>query len=130
MICLWFVKGETNNKASCHWRMPTYINGSSNTSPSSFNPEKQTGDYQIFPIRYKTNADPTTIYPNLKIDNNQEKIIVSVAVHKRSDNTLKQACGFHLLNPKYLQTDGYEDAFSSVIIFTPKPGLFNETAPS
>jgi hypothetical protein len=92
-------------------------------------------------VRYKTSSDPSSIYPGLKIAPNEVKIIFECALcyHATSnwsfsndifcrDVPVKKAMGFYLLSPKSV-SGNKEYYFSTVVIFTPKSGLFDGTPP-
>jgi Flp pilus assembly protein TadG len=90
-------------------------------------------------VKNEAGAIPSVIYPELKIQSGETKIIVECAFHyyrdikpgyKFTDGRYCQnvssgdAFGFYALN---LQKQGA--FFRTVVIFTPKPGLFDATAP-
>jgi len=75
----------------------------------------------------------------LKISEGEEKVIIDSNLWWRTgdkDNTgntvktSREAFKFYLVSPKVTVPCGSEAFFNSVVIFTPKPGLFDETAPS
>ncbi len=97
-----------------------------------------------------TNTVPSKIYPTLKINPNETKIIIEYNVHYSQSSgcgftdgrrTLKvspsEAFGLRLykLSPPAIrgsqtgQGPNDEIYFHSVVIFTPKPDLFTKTAP-
>ncbi|MDR2781235.1 MAG: hypothetical protein LBB21_02125 [Holosporaceae bacterium] len=93
-------------------------------------------------VRYRTDSDPSSIYPGLKIASNEIKIIVecSFCYHQYSNwsfsnNTLcssvpiEKAMGFYFMQLKR-KTQRMEDYLSTVVIFTPKSGLFDNNAPT
>jgi hypothetical protein len=88
-------------------------------------------------VKNGTGAVPSVIYSELKIQSGETKMIVECALHYYRDAEYKftdgrecknissrDAFGFHALN---LQKQGA--FFRTVVIFTPKPGLFDATAP-
>ncbi|MDR0968279.1 MAG: hypothetical protein LBL99_01430, partial [Holosporaceae bacterium] len=92
-------------------------------------------------VNYKQNVAPSEIYPTLSIKSGQVKIIVEVNLiyssgYKFGDGSScgnvapNRAFGFWML-PLYGRVpNGDASYFNTVVIFTPKPGLFNETKPS
>jgi hypothetical protein len=89
-------------------------------------------------VRCKTGvSSPSQIYPNLKMTGDCEKILIEASIARsnsfltKSGNQLtdKQSLGFHFINPRCGDW-GDRMYFRTVVIFTPKPGLFTETAPS
>jgi hypothetical protein len=134
---LYCVKGNSNGTASVLWCLrfhgavdcisPLKIVNESNVRWCNF-------------VKIQTNAVPSDIYPQLKIQNNEIKIIVECAFHywtdpswnyKFTDGRLcknvpsEEAFGFYALKLKWIGS-----FFPSVVIFTPKPGLFDEIKPS
>lgn len=136
---LYYVQGLNGNKASCKWRI-----GADSYALTYNNPDLLNNCYTYAStdsagssVRYKTEVIPSEIYPTLKIDSGVNKIILEIAILRDSSNknygkgsiTDKQAFSLHLVNPKKRTWDRYLYFFTSVIIFTPKPGLFDETPP-
>lgn len=77
----------------------------------------------------KLNVNPADIYPTLKIQDGEEKIIIETSIFLMSltGETLnrKKAFGFFLLNPKFVGDDSLNSLFHSVVIFHPNMGLFS-----
>lgn len=94
-------------------------------------------------VNLGTNVAPSAIYKDLKIEKNEIKIIIEAASHcadnlKLPDGkTVAQSggrakvYGFYIYPFKgtFPDADGGSINFSSVVIFTPKPGLFSEVEP-
>lgn len=81
-------------------------------------------------VRYNSrDTESSSIYQSLQIENGQLKIIVDLCLETVTDTfpTLKKF-GLYLVSPKK-QVGNSSTYFHSVIIFTPKPGLFSETPP-
>jgi hypothetical protein len=126
VICC--VKGLANEKASVMWYKsyysvdyypctPTKMGGGS--SPST------TLDRTL--VTNATDVDPSIIYPGLKIKEGEIKIIVDCSIFvSYSQHSLKETLGFLILNPTCSRRDVM---FNTVVIFTPKSNLFNETPP-
>jgi hypothetical protein len=131
---VYYVRGLNNGQASCFWRAFISPNGSSHKSPLTTFVWIYTTDNKGSPVRMKTSeVNPSEIYPSLKIEPGQEKIIIVSSFYRKSSYlpSNKQSFGFYLLDPKHLnENDNTWYFFHSVVIFTPKPGLFTETAPS
>ncbi len=127
-----YVKGLDNGNASCIWRyyyrMSSIIGGAQESS----------ADFEFLrPVYFKTNVLPSQIYSSLTINPGEVKIIVISQITRGSSltNSLngkyltdKQSFDFYLLSPKYIATyNSIYYFFPSVVIFTPRPGLFSET---
>ena len=77
-------------------------------------------------------VDPTDIYPTLKIQDDEEKIILEsfIVLEPKKEQTIdvKKVFGLFLLNPKILgRYDKYQLLFRSVLIFKLKKGLFDSS---
>ncbi len=136
-FAMYYVKGEENGNASCVWRVwSTYENS---TSPES-NMHWDVGNfsYNLSSVHWKNNSSPSSIHHLLKITPGEYKIILETAIcgHPNVKNTagassIKQKMNLYIASPKiYGSDEGFHTCFNSVVIFTPKPGLFSETAPS
>ncbi len=135
-IFVYFIaQGNTNGTASEIWHKAMYSlhtqTPSGITCTTGYTDRTSVG-------HSKTNVDPSQIHPSLKIGQDP-KIIIESAIYfdygsgNPYDYTpsgqkvyAKQAMGLHLTKPK-LRSYCF---FNSVVIFTPKPGLFSETPPS
>ena len=97
-------------------------------------------------VRYKTDTAPSNICRGLTIKPGEYKIIVEPAVYYNESNYWRfgdnRFCGsvrynkafrFFLIFPKVHSKNGSsvgESAYlNTAVIFTPKPGLFDETPP-
>jgi hypothetical protein len=87
-----------------------------------------------------TDVSPSSIYPGFSIQSGQIKILVEVTLHYSSASfyyftdgrphasvPAKTAFGFWVLFPP---KKGDAIYFNTVVIFTPRPGLFDETPPA
>ncbi len=135
---IYCVKGTGNGKASCLWRTLTHVNNSVAKSPLTLRCESAQSDHSGSSISYGTDVLATSIHPNLKIDTDELKIIIEPMLHYattfkdnegKTKTPLKKALGLYLAKPKYIYNNYYYP-FGSIVIFTPKSGLFSETAPS
>lgn len=140
-IFVYYVKGEPDGKASVIWLRYTF-------------PQKSTKPQQIYCnfktvsqymngsiVNWGTNVEPSSIYPTLKINEGDAKIIVECHLladadsmssndYNPSDNPetcARKAFRLWSVTPKTANNARY---FNSVVIFTPKPGLFTETMPN
>jgi hypothetical protein len=134
---LYCVKGLGGGRACVLWRRAIY------TVDSCCNPSKITVVDCCLTARTlvtaSTNANASDICPGLKIENGEIKIIVECTIfYNHKDQIYKftdgrwckdvppsKAFGFSILTP----ADKNSCYFNSIVIFTPKPGLFSETAP-
>jgi hypothetical protein len=130
---LYCVKGLENEKASAVWCV-RWHSANESSSPGAITLIWR--DSRSI-VNMSSNVDPSEIYPDLRIRKGEIKILIEVAFHyyfapdstygftdsrKCSKVAPKTAFGFFVLNPpgKY---------FNTVVIFTPKPGLFGDAAP-
>lgn len=132
-----------NGAASCSWYARVFLDKDYCTDPANEhfstapNPTNSGSTIQV--VKAGQNKNPADIWPTLKIADGEEKIMIETKIERNpsqyknmSGQTLsnKQALGFLLLDPKYSKNGQWNQLFHSVVIFTPKPGLFSETAPS
>jgi hypothetical protein len=123
-MLLCYVKGVGENRAIMKWWALNYW-GAAPPSRSSIC-EKSGHHYDYVTIlngNIGVEYDASYIYKDLKIKNGEVKMILDVMLY--TDGKLKSAgfFGFYVFTPKKDRTSGY---FHSVVIFTPKPGLFDE----
>lgn len=134
-----YIEGLDNGNAHCCWRVwSTYEN--STTANSDMHWDIGTDSYHFHTVHLSNKASPSSIYPSLRVNPGEYKIVLEVALlthptwkNKAGQSTTKQKYGFHLVNPRVNGDRGVADfhlCFNSVVIFTPKKGLFSETAPS
>jgi hypothetical protein len=132
------VKG-IDGKASVLWNrrmFSGYSSGPSNISLDKFT----TATHWSSMVKYQQNVAPSSIYKDLTIKDGEIKIIVECLCYTDPTNygftdgrlpstSTKEKFGFWVFNPK--GTSGsYGGYFNQAVIFTPKPGLFDETPPS
>jgi hypothetical protein len=132
------VKG-VNGKADVLWnkRICAHIGtaGPSNVSVTNFT----TVSHWSSLVKYQQNVAPSSIYKDLTVKNGETKIIVECLCYTESANygftdgrpnntPQREKFGFWVLNPK--ANAGGGAFFNQTVIFTPKPGLFDETPPS
>ena len=143
---IFYVKGLPGGKASCKWLLRFL--GDYASTPITLSSKSNTAGENARSVNVPADATtPSDIYPTLKIGENEEKIIVEVnlvnASHIMNANNYvetdkqatlaKKAFNCRLVTPKPLETEAAATEgwyFSSVVIFTPKPGLFSETPPT
>ena len=141
-----YVKGLSGGKASVLWCCSIYSGPS--TSPNTIYAGSWRGyaEGSWVTVKGGTNVTPSSIYPTLKINEGEKKIIVESQIVSDSgrmnpsvyiptdnrDTRAKKAFGLHLIFPKSFSDENPDQGryFPSVVIFTPKPGLFDETPPS
>ena len=141
---IFYIKGLPGGKASCSWGRRFLGEGAS--TPITWSPSSNfSGSGDTSSVRTSAST-PSDIYPTLKIGENEEKIIVEVnifnASHVMNANNYvetdkqatlaKKAFNCRLVTPKPLKTEAASTQgwyFDSVVIFTPKPGLFDPDNP-
>jgi hypothetical protein len=135
IIYVFYVRGENNGSASVIWMWDSSVQGS---SPFPRNTVKvsagEHGDSRR-PVRYKTNAEPKEIYENLSIQPGEVKMIVSISRVCSPVTIAKKTFGFYVMNPSPYRKNGlytYSTLFffSTIVVFTPNPGLFDEDHPN
>ena len=141
---LWIhiVQGLENGNASCIYSICVVnrVNSEGPTSPNNItlNAGIKSTYSNYNQLKYLTNAAPSAILPSLKINPNEQKVIIEAKFWHNSNtadlngNTnipAKKAFGLFLVNPKSVNNSNV-NWFNSIAIFTPKPGLFDETPPS
>ena len=136
LVEIYYVTSSEEGKASCEWR-----NGMSTreakTSVSQISCSNYTTKHAASSVRFLKNVDPSKIYKSLKITPNEEGKIIIESMILKEDNwknlngisTIKQVMGLYLAEPSKMRMDSFSYLFHSVVIFTPRLGLFNKTPP-
>jgi len=130
---LYYVRGEEEGKASCVFRLA--VSNTGVTKPTDFISKVNVykDNHSGSKIRFLTNTLPSNIYPTLKINKGEKKIIVETLMMRNTTWTNgaadKSTVGLHLVNPPMTKYGEFRYMFRSVVIFTPKPGLFDEDGP-
>jgi hypothetical protein len=127
----------------CFWRVQVEsVNGKA-TMPSTIAAEEGTGalDRSFVRIAVGETKNPAEVYSGFNISDGEVKIIVEIApyfykghsTNRYLDGSVaassKKAFGFFLVDPQITTYSGGYTFFSSIVIFTPKSGLFDEIAP-
>ena len=136
------VKGNSDSTASVLWERKFHMAYDTQFSPSSAWVGTNI-DYTN--VNNLSDAPPSEIYPTLKINPGEIKIIVECSIHyervkgyafadgrKAANVTASEAFGLRLFKLSYPNTrrgNNVKMFFPSTVIFTPKPGLFDETPP-
>jgi len=137
---IYYIKGLPGGKASVMWLRYTFPQKSIIPRGMYCNSNDTNNYMKGSVINRGTNVEPSSIYPTLKINEGEAKIIVechlsayadsmSSSDYNPSDDSnacARKAFRLRLVNPK---SAGGQRYFNSVVIFTPKPGLFTETRP-
>ena len=142
---IFFVRRLAGGKASCLWFRRFIGEGAS--TPTGWNPSSTVGGSDVSRVYPNVDVAPSNIYPTLKIGEGEEKIIIEANIFNsnktmnandyvesdRQEALAKKAFNCKLVAPKPLSkninaANGWY--FNSVVIFTPKSGLFSETPPT
>ena len=133
---IYYVKGEEDGKVSCVFRLAMSNTGGV-TKPSDLisldkvNVNKN--NFSISKVRFLSNTQPSNIYPTLKINKGEVKIIIETLLVRNFTWTggasEKSVLGLYIVNPRMSTNTDWRYFFNSVVIFTPKPGLFDEDGP-
>ena len=136
-VNMYLVKGEAGGKAKCLWGK--VIRCSYGINPSRWYVGDITSSVTSSTVTYRSDVVPAeTIHPTLKINEGDKKIILETSIYwnksykdgnEKSVSTAHEAFGCYQVNPKHLPKHNWL-FFNSVVIFTPKPGLFSETPPT
>jgi hypothetical protein len=126
-ILLCYVKGVGENRAVMKWQA---LNNFGQVPPARQSIVVKSGHaYNYVTVLngdIGTEYNASSIYKDLKIKNGEVKMILDVMLWTDSKPKSASFWGFYVFNPKKDRTSGY---FHSVVIFTPKPGLFDENTP-
>jgi hypothetical protein len=81
--------------------------------------------------RIKKETASADLYPNLHIKAGEKKMILEIRYYIWDDSDFKprEWFGFRILNPGYIYGGDGKNCFDDIVIFTPKPGLFDDTPP-
>jgi hypothetical protein len=124
---MWSMSGQTNKKT-----IPTDGYIYSNASGSTLTQHVSSLFYSNS-ARLQREIVSTSLYPNLSIKAGERKIILEIMCYFPSPPQIQhsRALGFWMLNLK--PAVNYKNVacsfFNTVVIFTPKPGLFDDTLP-
>ena len=130
MVYIFYVKGEANGTASCIWCRRLHTNTRPNPSATYYENYWNSSESVV----NKNGTTPADIYSTLKVNSGDYKIIIETMIwgagfYKGLGNislTRKQSLKTYMIEPRFT---GNYSCLHSVVIFTPKPGLFSETAP-
>jgi len=119
-----YVASESDNKASVKW-LKNYTNYNG-TTPSTYG-YLTGGPYSS--IKSGTDVTPSSIYPTLKINKGESKILIDINLYSEPYwHDHKKVFGLYLVKPK--TSFAPARLFDSVVIFTPKDGLFSTDPPT
>jgi hypothetical protein len=119
---LYYVIGTAHNKCLVKWGWDSNSLGNQPGHLGQF--MYGSSDHSI--IRFETDAKK--VYHSLEIEEGQVKMILDMCCHTSTtsfDSFLRKCFGFYVIS---LPTNAYS-CFHTVVIFTPKPGLFSDTRP-
>jgi hypothetical protein len=132
---LYCVRGNSNGTASILWIIRFHM---AYLSPSPDSIVIETVPHHSL-VNSQSNIAPENIYRHLKIQNTEIKILVECGLYFQRKNSYllanskptsgvfpKYVFGFYMLNPRDI---GGGSFFNSVVIFTPKTGLFDANRP-
>ncbi|MDR2157893.1 MAG: hypothetical protein LBO02_01075, partial [Holosporaceae bacterium] len=131
------VKG-VNGNASVLWNKRMCSYNYTGAGPSDIYCGSFTGSHWSSMVKCQQNVAPSSICKDLTIKNGETKIIVECLSYvdlnygftdgRPGSTSARERFGFWIMNIKPRGgTCGY---FNQVVIFTPKPGLFDETQPT
>jgi Flp pilus assembly protein TadG len=135
---VYYVTGNSNGTASIVWALQFHMDSNFSEKVAT-KPETSTHAYSV--VNFLTNITPSAIHPKLRINPNEKKIIVECCCcyhdkpgepdtfsdgRKCQNVSPKEVFGLYILSPK-VKNQAY---FNYIVIFTPKPGLFDQNPPS
>lgn len=128
MTIIWYIKGNADGTATCMWG--ALISSITNEAkfPADLKVTVLSSGYEGSAITWGEGVDPSSIYPNLQVNPEGEKIIVeTIIAHnpKNSSVSPKQALGLFGTLPRHKHSTYYYFV-NSVISFSPKPLLFKD----
>jgi hypothetical protein len=145
------VKGMSGGKVKIIWRVLTQSISYASPVNAGHTVNGHVGN-TVIKNAVNSISDPSSIYKDLRINEGEMKLLVECSIfygirrgahdfidgRSCADVSVGRALGFWILNPKYSTNYATDDNpgvsagatyFNTVVIFTPKPGLFDETAP-
>ena len=137
---IYYVEGLPGGKASVRWLRYPFLQTGTNPKEVQCNSKTESQYMHGSVVNWGTNVEPSSIYPTLKINEGEAKIIVECHLHASNismssndynpsdDNRAcaRKAFRLRLVTPKTANSNRY---FNSVVIFSPKPGLFTDQRP-
>lgn len=131
---IYYVQGNSDSTVSCIWRAWIETN-TYNVSTITYN-TSTSADEPASSVRFLKNTTAASIHPSLNIAANEKKIIVETFIKRISNNTQygsmnnKTALGLYIVDPPHIFKNGTTECmFHSVVVFTPKEGLFTTSPP-
>ena len=141
---LFYVKGLGNNKASVIWGAAFACDGG-NASTKGMWTRTSTSDFEEvlrFDSNFLVNVSPERIHPKLTIKEGEIKVIAECLLicynhlyfadgTRVSSKSFREIFGLMAfgLTHRHYNSPYFHAFFNSTSIFTPKPGLFDETPP-
>jgi hypothetical protein len=129
---IYYVTGLAKGNASVVWYVAFYSDGG-----TIFCDIPSTNQHSGSIIKCEQDVNPSEIYKDLTIKEGEVKVLIECSLYHhsgliRTDGrgcSPREAFGFWMLTPK-LQSQNDCGYFNTVVIFTPKPGLFDATGPT
>jgi len=135
LVEIYYITSSEQGQASCEWRLGLSTENAT-SKPSQIYANKFTTDHTACKVRFLKNVPPSSIYPTLKINKGEERIIIETMIMKENSwknsggmSALKQILGLYSANPPKTVRNSYNYMFHSIVIFTPQPDLFNKNGP-
>jgi hypothetical protein len=136
---VFYVKGTGHNRCKICWCWDSHFIGT--TPDNSLRDSYGAGNERLCVVKYVSGeANSYDIYPSLTIEEGEEKVIVDLCYcvtnylcngEKMEMTSIGRYFGLYIASPKRTWAKGgiMEGYFHKIVIFTPNPGLFSETAP-
>ena len=128
---LFCIKGLDNGKVKILWIMhPTWYKYPSNLNApgvrTAQNDKTHINEFSIIPALLNTETNPENISKNFRINAGEIKMVLEVCFFTRYPEKAKHHFGCIITKPKPSCPRAF---FNRLVIFSPRPGLFSETAP-
>lgn len=129
-IYMYYVKNNSDGTASVPWRLWIHSGNQINPNDWSYGYLKNTSPQSL--VTVATNVPPSSIYPTLKIDDGNPRIIVEVQIrwdpseqkdaNGKTANSAREVFNLFAVNLKSKHKNK-ADYFTSVVTFTPNDGF-------
>ncbi|MDR2724123.1 MAG: hypothetical protein LBB25_02880 [Holosporaceae bacterium] len=130
---IYYVNGLGNGNAKVVWMVVSYLDDVYVSCVKYKPPQQHSGSS----IKVSQNCPSSQIFKDLRIEKGEFKIILECCHYyvseymfsdgrRNEDVTPREAFGFYILNPRSTVNSNF---FTTVVVFTPKPGLFDESPP-
>ncbi|MBE6447447.1 MAG: hypothetical protein E7015_03115 [Alphaproteobacteria bacterium] len=131
-----YIKGNDDGTASCVWNIELHT--ASGKYPSTIDCNVLQKTHHMSHVKYLQNTQLENIHPKLRINPGEIKLIVescilvspSISDIYGTNYSIRNQLGLYIATPETKGTlNNHFSAFTSVVILSPRAGLFSETPP-